>query len=113
MTRVPLHALTPETFVPIAADYIRRAKIHRVLVMKGQELLGIVTTSDIADAVAQEDGSRAFELAGRAVESGYDLRLVVRDLARLTRDVLVVRIDPSQVTDSELAAEGEPGARLG
>ena len=52
MTRAPLHALTPETFVPIAADYLRRAKIHRVLVMKGQKLLGIVTTSDIADAVA-------------------------------------------------------------
>src|SRR6478609_2057539 len=73
-------------------------------------VLGLVRRDllfDIADAVAQEDGSRAFELAGRAVESGYDLRLVVRELARLTRDVLVVRIDPSRVTDSELAAEGE------
>ena len=52
MTRAPLHALTPDTYVPIAADYIRRAKIHRVLVMKERKLLGIVTTSDIADAVA-------------------------------------------------------------
>lgn len=52
MTRAPLHALTPETFVPAAADYMPHAKIHRVLVMKGQTLLGIVTTSDITDAVA-------------------------------------------------------------
>ena len=31
---------------------------------------------------------RVFELAGRAVETGYDLRHVVRELARLTRDLL-------------------------
>ena len=41
------------------------------------------------------------------MESGYDLRLVIRELARLTRDLLVVRIDASRVTDPELAAEGE------
>jgi DNA polymerase-3 subunit gamma/tau len=62
---------------------------------------------DLADAVVREDGAAAFELAGRAVESGYDLRLVVRELARLTRDILIVRIDPSRVVDPELAAEGE------
>jgi DNA polymerase-3 subunit gamma/tau len=73
-------------------------------------VLGLVRRDllfEIADAVAQENGANAFELAGQAVESGYDLRLVVRELARLTRDILVVRIDPSRVTDSELAAEGE------
>src|SRR4029453_3669324 len=52
-------------------------------------------------------GARAFGVSGRAVESGYDLRVVIRELARLTRDVLVVNIDPSRVTDPELAAEGE------
>ena len=52
MTRAPLHALAPDTFVTLAADYMRKAKIHRVLVMTGRQLLGIVTTSDIADAVA-------------------------------------------------------------
>jgi len=73
-------------------------------------VLGLVRRDllfDVADAVAAEDGAKAFELAGRAVESGYDLRLVIRELARLTRDVLVVRIDPSRVTDPELAAESE------
>src|SRR5260221_9768675 len=41
----------------------------------------------IADAVAREAAPALFEMAGRAVESGYDLRLVVRELARLTRDL--------------------------
>jgi len=52
MTRAPVHSLTPETFVTIAADYMRRAKIHRVLVMTGKKLVGLVTTSDISNAVA-------------------------------------------------------------
>ena len=73
-------------------------------------VLGLVRRDvlfDLADAVVREDGAAAFELAGQAVESGYDLRLVVRELARLTRDVLVVNVDPSRVTDPELAAESE------
>ena len=49
----------------------------------------------------------AFELAGQAVESGYDLRRSCESSARLTRDLLVVRIDASRVTDPEMAAEGE------
>lgn len=52
MTRAPVHSLTPETFVTMAADYMRRAKIHRVLVMTGKKLVGLVTTSDITNAVA-------------------------------------------------------------
>ena len=52
MTRAPIHSLTPETFVTIAADYMRRVKIHRVLVMKGRQLMGVVTTTDITNAVA-------------------------------------------------------------
>jgi DNA polymerase-3 subunit gamma/tau len=73
-------------------------------------VLGLVRRDvlfDLADAVAREDGAAAFELAGQTVESGYDLRLVVRELARLTRDILVINVDPSRVTDPELAAEAE------
>jgi DNA polymerase-3 subunit gamma/tau len=73
-------------------------------------VLGLVRRDvlfDLADAVAREDGAAAFELAAQAVEFGYDLRLVVRELARLTRDILVVNVDPSRVTDPELAAEAE------
>lgn len=53
MTRAPVHALTPDTFVTIAADYMQREKIHRVLVMTGRTLLGVMTTTDITRAVAE------------------------------------------------------------
>jgi CBS domain-containing protein len=52
MTRSPVHSLTPETPVTMAADHMRRAKIHRVLVMTGRKLVGLVTTTDITNAVA-------------------------------------------------------------
>jgi len=52
MTRAPVRSLTPETFVTTAADYMRRERIHRVLVMTDQTLVGLVTTSDITAAVA-------------------------------------------------------------
>src|SRR5512145_1984484 len=73
-------------------------------------VLGLVRRDlllEMADAVAREDGAAAFELAGRAVESGYDLRLVIRELSRLTRDLLVIGVDPSRLSDPEIAAESE------
>jgi DNA polymerase-3 subunit gamma/tau len=73
-------------------------------------VLGLVRRDlllDIAEAVAREDGAAVFALAARAVESGYDLRLVVRELARLTRDLLVVGVDRTRVQDLEIAAEAE------
>src|SRR6185295_4374435 len=39
--------------------------------------------------------------------SGYELRSVVRELARLTRDLLVVKIDPARARDPEVAADAE------
>ncbi len=42
----------PGTPVHVAADRMRTAGVHRVLVMHGNRLLGIVTTKDIANAVA-------------------------------------------------------------
>ena len=73
-------------------------------------VLGLVRRDlllDVAEAVTREDGAAAFALAAQAVEAGYDLRLVVRELARLTRDLLVVRIDASRVDDPEIAADAE------
>jgi DNA polymerase III subunit gamma/tau len=66
----------------------------------------------MADAVAREDAAAVFALAAQAVESGYELRLVVRELARMTRDLLVLSIDPSRVSDPEIAAESERQALL-
>lgn len=51
MTR-RVQSLTPDTPVDEAASFMRDAGIHRVLVMSGDALLGVVTTKDISDAVA-------------------------------------------------------------
>jgi DNA polymerase-3 subunit gamma/tau len=81
----------------IAAD-----DVSTVLGLVGRDLL-----LDTVQAVADEDASAAFVLAGRAVEMGYDLRLVCRELSRVVRDLLVLNVDPSRASDSEIAAEGE------
>ncbi len=73
-------------------------------------VLGLVRRDmllDIAEVVAREDGSAVFDLAARAIESGCDVRVVIRELARLTRDLLVVRVDPSRAADPEIAADAE------
>jgi len=73
-------------------------------------VLGLVRRDlilDMVDAVAKEDAAAAFALAGRAVESGYDLRQVCRELARAVRDLLVLSVDPSRTADPEIAQEGE------
>lgn len=51
MTRA-LHWLPPDAFVDEAARRMREVAVHRLLVMEHGELVGLVTTKDIADAVA-------------------------------------------------------------
>jgi DNA polymerase-3 subunit gamma/tau len=73
-------------------------------------VLGLVRRDlllDMAIAVAREDAAAVFQLADRAVEGGYELRTVLRELGRLVRDLLVISIDPSRLSDPEIAAEGE------
>ena len=77
-------------------------------------VLGLIGRDPVLDAVAavaEEDAAAVFELAGRFVEAGYDLRLVCRELSRAVRDLLVLSIDPSRADDPEIAGEGE-GDRL-
>jgi DNA polymerase-3 subunit gamma/tau len=76
--------------------------VSAVLGLVGRDLL-----LDAVQAVADDNAPAAFVLAGRAVEMGYDLRLVVRELSRVTRDLLVLSIDPSRAADPEIAGEGE------
>lgn len=47
-----LHALPPETPLSEAADYMLAHEIHRILVMEGDRLLGMVTTADMVRAMA-------------------------------------------------------------
>src|SRR5262249_18468493 len=73
-----------------------------VLGLVGRDLL-----LDALQAVADEDAPAAFALAARAVEMGYDLRAVCRELSRVVRDLLVISVDATRITDPEIAAEGE------
>ncbi len=52
MTNAPLRALGPDATAEQAAALMRDAHIHRVPVMEGDELLGMVTSLDIANAIA-------------------------------------------------------------
>jgi len=81
---------------------IRVEDVSTVLGLVGRDLL-----LDALQAVADEDAPAAFTLAGKAVEMGYDLRLVCREIARVVRDLLVLSVDPSRVSDPEIAGESE------
>jgi DNA polymerase-3 subunit gamma/tau len=70
-------------------------------------LVGRDVQFDVAEAVAREDASAVFTLAGSIVEAGFDLRTVCRELARLMRDLMVIRIDPTRLADPEVASESE------
>ncbi len=76
--------------------------VATVLGLVGRDLL-----LNTLQAVADEDAAAAFAVAGQAVEMGYDLRLVCRELSRVARDLLVLSVDPSRVNDAEIAGETE------
>jgi DNA polymerase-3 subunit gamma/tau len=88
--------------IAFTGDTITVEDVGTVLGLVGRDLL-----LDAIDAVANEDAPASFQLAARAVELGYDLRAVCRELARVVRDLLVVSVDASRVNDPEIASEGE------
>jgi CBS domain-containing protein len=68
-----LHTLRPGADVSEAADHMRRVGIHRVLVMDGEELLGILTALDIAKAVADHRlQARVYVFGRRADDRGEE-----------------------------------------
>ena len=78
------------------------------------EVLGLVERQvllDLLQIVADEDAPRVFDIAGRLVESGHDLRHVCRELSRLVRDLMVLQVDPDRTSDPEFGIEGD-GERL-
>jgi DNA polymerase-3 subunit gamma/tau len=88
--------------IAFAGQAISPDDVATVLGLVGRDLV-----LDIVTAVADETPAAAFDLAGRAVELGYDLRLVCRELSRVVRDLLVLSVDPSRIEDPEIAAESE------
>ena len=85
--------------IAFAGGRVTVDEVSAVLGLVGRDLL-----FDLVESVIAEDGPRAFALADRAVETGYDLKLVCRELARLVRDMMLLSVDPARAGDGELAA---------
>jgi DNA polymerase-3 subunit gamma/tau len=88
--------------IAFAGQKVTTDDVATVLGLVGRDLV-----LDIVTAVADETPAAAFELTGRAVELGYDLRSVLRELSRVVRDLLVLSVDPSRIDDPEIASETE------
>jgi DNA polymerase III subunit gamma/tau len=88
--------------IAFTGNTITTEDVGTVLGLVGRDLL-----LGTLQAVAEEDAVQAFALAGRAVDMGYDLRLVCRELARVVRDLLVLSVDASRASDPEIAGESE------
>ncbi len=85
-----------------AGDTIVTDDVVTVLGLVGRDLV-----FDMLDAVAGEDAPASFALVERAIERGYDLRLLCRELARATRDLLILSVDPKRASDPDVAADAE------
>jgi len=85
-----------------AGDQIEVDDVVTVLGLVGRDLV-----LDMLEAVVSEDAPAAFALVEKAIERGYDLRLLCRELARATRDLLILSVDRARADDPDIAAEGE------
>jgi DNA polymerase-3 subunit gamma/tau len=88
--------------IAFAGESVTPEEVSAVLGLVGRDAV-----FDVAETVADETAPRVFELAGRFMEAGYDLRAVCRELTRLVRDLLVLKVDPSRITDPEIATDAE------
>ena len=88
--------------IAFTGNTITGEDVASVLGLVGRDLV-----LDVVQAVADEDAPAAFALAARAVETGFDLRAVCRELSRVVRDLLVVSVDATRLNDPEIAGEGE------
>jgi DNA polymerase-3 subunit gamma/tau len=85
-----------------AGDQITTEDVVTVLGLVGRDLV-----FDMLEAVVAEDAPAAFALTERAIERGYDLRLLCRELARAMRDLLVLSVDKSRASDPDVVADGD------
>src|SRR5688572_14018709 len=88
--------------IAFAGQTVTTDDVATVLGLVGRDLV-----LDVVTAVADETPAAAFELSGRAVELGYDLRSVVRELSCVVRDLMVLSVDPSRIDDPEISSETE------
>ena len=85
-----------------AGDTLTLDDVTSVLGLVGRDLV-----FDVLDAVAAEDAAAAFALVEAAIERGYDLRILCRELARAARDLLLVSVDAARLKDPDVAGESE------
>ena len=93
-----------------AFDQVRAFAGDNIVVEDVVTVLGLVGRDlvfDLLDAVVTEDAPASFALVERAIERGYDLRLLCRELARATRDLLILSVDPKRASDPDVAADAE------
>ena len=88
--------------IAFAGDRITAEEVSAVLGLIGRDPI-----LEVIQVVANEDAAAVFELAGRFVEAGYDLRLVCRELTRAVRDLMVIAIDSTRAHDPEIASDGD------
>ena len=88
--------------IAFAGESVTSAEVSAVLGLVGRD-----SVLDIAETVVEEAAARVFELTGRFVEAGYDLRAVCRELSRLVRDLLVLKVDAGRITDPDIVADYE------
>src|SRR5688572_7575872 len=75
--------------------------VATVLGLVGRDLL-----FEVLEAVIAEERPRAIAATDRAVESGHDLKLIIRELTKVVRDMMMVAVDPARAGEGDLA-EGE------
>jgi DNA polymerase III subunit gamma/tau len=85
-----------------AGDTIAEDDVVTVLGLIGRDLV-----FDMLDAVVSEDAPAAFALVERAIERGYDLRLLCREIARAARDLLILSVDAKRASDPDVAGDNE------
>ncbi|MCC7179556.1 MAG: DNA polymerase III subunit gamma/tau [Acidobacteria bacterium] len=85
-----------------AGDTITTEDVVSVLGLVGRDLV-----LDMLDAVVAEDAPAAFALTERAIERGYDLKLLCRELSRAMRDLLILSVDKSRASDPDVVGDGD------
>jgi DNA polymerase-3 subunit gamma/tau len=85
-----------------AGDAVAVDDVVTVLGLVGRDLV-----FDMLDAIVGEDAPASFALVERAIERGYDLRLLCREIARAIRDVLILSVDPKRAADPDVAGDAE------
>ena len=99
-----------------ALDQVRAFAGDKITADEVSTVLGLVGRDPVLEAielVADENAPAVFDLAGRFVEAGYDLRQVCRELSRALRDMLVVSIDQSRAQESGCGDRRRPGSAAG